>query len=382
MIYSIPYDILIVMLLVLALICHQREEDETLCRRLTAFGVIVFWFFFAFRGLVFTDWYSYYDEFRQTSWNQFTNYSFNLSGVREPLYLFLINMCKSLVGNYYFFIILSTTIIVWLLVRFLKHYSGNVLLALALFMAFSGVEMICNIVRNMIAITIFLNALPYVEEKKPLKYFGLCLLAVCFHFSAALYFPLYFLLRWKLNRWVFLGVFGTCVLIFLLHIPILTTIVGMMGFGGDAADKVDFYASIGGQLGLGLGFVERLLTGGLVFCYYDKLIGRKSSNRMMINMLLCYYICIFMFSDFTEIAKRMAFLFTPACWIIWGELLGCISVENNRRLFGAFVGAYCLVKIITTVNQPVDQYDNILFGSKSYQERVLIYNTTFKEAEY
>lgn len=383
MVYSIPYDITIVLLMVLAIICHQRKENVLLCQRLTFLGLAVFYIFFAFRGLVFTDWISYYEEFDQASWSQVLDFNLATLQIREPLYLILLNICKSIVNNYYFFVIVDTTIFIVLLIKFFRRYSDNILLCIVLFMAFSGVEMICNLIRNIIAIGLFLNAIPYLKDRKPLPYFGFCLLALGFHFSSIIYFPLYFFFHRKMNKWVYLSIFIICIGIFLFKIPIITKILSLSGIGGDFLEfKADAYTEMSGQRGLGLGFIERVITGILVFCYYDKLNENSKSNAIFINALIAYFIFVFMISDFAEMSKRLSLLFVFAYWILWGELIKCFSIENNRRLFTSFLCLYCLLKTITTINQPVDQYDNILFGAKSYQERLMIFNTTFKDAKY
>lgn len=385
MIYSIPYDIVIVFLMFLAIICQQRKEDTKLCQHLTLAGIAVFYFFFAFRGLVFTDWMSYYVEFDKASWSQITDFNINNSNfnIREPLYLILLNLCKSIVNNYYFFVIVNTTIFIILLIKFFRRYSDNILLCLVLFMAFSGVEMICNLIRNVIAIGFFLNAIPYLQDRKPLQYFGLCLLALGFHFSSIVYFPLYFFFQRKMNKWIYLTIFIICIGVFILKIPIFTKILSLTGVGGDVLElKTDAYTDIGGQRGIGLGFLERIITGVLVFCYYDKLNEANKSNVIFINALIAFLIFNFTISDFAEISKRLSFLFVFTYWILWGELIKCFAIDNNRRLFTLFLCIYCLLKTVTTINQPVDEYDNILFGAKTYQERGMIYNTTFKDAKY
>lgn len=368
--------------MVLAIICQQRKDDARLCQNLTFVGLAIFYFFFAFRGLVFTDWITYYTEFDKASWSQVFDYSLSSLQVREPLYLILLNICKSLVDNYYFFIIVDTTIFMFLITKFFHRYSDNILLCFVLFMAFNGVEIICNLMRNIISIGIFLNAIPYLKDRKPLPYFGLCLLALGFHFSSIIYFPLYFFFQRKMNKWIYLSIFVLCLAVFVLKIPILTKVLSLSGIGGDYTEmKVDAYSDIGGQRGFGLGFIERLITGILVFCYYDKL-SNKNSNIIFINALTAFFICIFMLSDFAEISKRLSLLFVFSYWILWGELIKCFSIDNNRRLFTVFLCLYCLLKTVTTINQPVDKYDNILFGAQSYQERLVIYNTTFQESKY
>lgn len=345
-------------------------------------GIFVFFIFFAFRGFVFTDWVTYYVEFDEASWSMLTNYELGTS--REPLFLLLELICKSIFDNYHFLVFVCTTINVVLLIRFFRLYTDNILLAIVLYLGFNGFEISCNLLRNVIAICIFLNAIPYLERRKPLQYFGMCLLALGFHFSAVLYLPLCFFFQLRISRWVYATIIAVCFVVFLFHIPIFMRLISLIGIGGAFIDfKLDAYSEMGGQLGLGMGFVERFITASLVFCYLDKLMELRSTNKIFINALVAYFVCTFMFSEFTEISKRLSTLFVFSYWILWGDMIKVFSIRNNRRLFVSFLFLYCLVKTVTTINQPFNQYDNILLGnSKSYQERKYIFDKTFEEAKY
>ena len=82
----------------------------------------------------------------------------------------------------------------------------------------------------------------------------------------------------------------------------------------------------------------------------------------------------FLLSEFNIISLRMSGLFTFAYWIIWYDFLKCFSIKNNRKLYIAFVTLYCIMKMIGSTNMITSEYDNILFGSKSYEERLYIHN--------
>lgn len=52
----------------------------------------------------------------------------------------------------------------------------------------------------------------------------------------------------------------------------VTGLIKLLHIGGDFLEtKLDVYSEIAGSRGIGLGYVERLLTSVLIFCYYDKL---------------------------------------------------------------------------------------------------------------
>lgn len=366
----------------MAILLHQRKDDEEFCHKITVCGVLVFFLFFAFRGYIFTDWLTYYPEFEECSFDQLLN--FELGDSREPGYLLLQLICKSIVDNYHFFVFVNTLISTILLLSFFRKYTSNIFLALIIYLVFDGFVISINLMRNSISIFIFLNSLEYLKNRNALRYFTMCLLSLSFHFSAILYFPLYFFFHIKLNKWIYLATFILCNAVFILHIPIFLKLFSLTGLGGDFIEhKLEYYTEVGNGLGFGLGYIERLAIGLLVFCYYDKLNAIREENKIFINALIAYFIAIFMFSEFTEISSRIRMLFVFSYWILWGDLIKCFAFERNRMLFVSFIGIYCIMKTIGTINQPVQEYDNLLFGDiKSFQERKYIFERTFKEPEY
>ena len=381
MIYAIPYVLLVILLGFLAILIEQKKEDEAFTRKMTFWGVLVYFVFFAFRGFINTDWMTYYVEFDKCTWDLLFNYEMGKS--REPGFLIFMLLNKSLVPNFHFFVFTSTLLNTWLLLSFFRKYSTNILIALVVYLVFEGFMINANLMRNSTSIFIFLNAITYLQQRRPLPYFGLCLLALSFHFSAIVYFPFYFFIHRKLNKWVYLTIFVVCIIIFVLHIPIFLKLINLTGIGGVFIDKkIDAYTELSTARGFGMGFIERLITGILVFCYYEKLYDARVENRIFINSLVAFFISIFLFSEFAEISKRIYILFIYAYWILWCDLIKCFYYKRNKLLFSTFVGLYCIVKTATTLNAPIHEYDNLLFGIKSYQERKYIFQKTFEEPEY
>ena len=379
--YAIPYVILVILLGFLAILIEQKKEDEAFTHKITLWGILIYFVFFAFRGFINTDWMTYYVEFDKCTWDLLFNYEMGKS--REPGFLIFMLLNKSLVPNFHFFVFTSTLLNTWLLLSFFRKYSDNLLIALVIYLVFEGFMINANLMRNSISIFIFLNAITYLQERRPLPYFGLCLLALSFHFSAIVYFPFYFFIHRKLNKWVYLTIFVICIMIFVLHIPIFLKLIKLTGIGGMFIDnKIDAYTELSTARGFGMGFIERLITGILVFCYYEKLCDARVENRIFINSLVAFFISNFLFSEFAEISKRIYILFIYAYWILWCDLIKCFYYDRNKILFSTFVGLYCIVKTATTLNAPIHEYDNLLFGIKSYQERKYIFQKTFEEPEY
>ena len=82
----------------------------------------------------------------------------------------------------------------------------------------------------------------------------------------------------------------------------------------------------------------------------------------------------FFLKEFFILSVRMSTLFITAYWILWADLVKCFHFKNNRLLFIAFITIYCTLKMIGMTNIITSDYDNVLFGTKSYQERLIIHH--------
>ena len=327
MTYSFPYILLIVFLGICALLSYSDKTEENTKKNIAYICIAVIIFFYGFRGFIHDDWINYYPAFQKCSWD---NININLFKIQrgwnfEPGFTFLMCLCKSIIDNYIFFVFICICINTSLLV-----------------------------------------------------YFFMCLLALSFHISSIIFFPLYFFFHKKCNKWLYIILFVLGNLIFLFHIPVFMSIISLIiGSTGERLRyMIEAYSE--GKMSeltttISIGYLERLITGTLILCYYNKLVAIREENKIFINSFIAYFIMFFYLSEFQVISQRMSTLFIFAYWILWYDLPKCFSIGNNRRLFIAFLSIYCILKIIGTTNFPTAEYDNILFGTKSYEERLFIH---------
>ena len=164
MIYAIPYIVFFLFILVLGIITEQRKDDVELCRKVKLFGVLSFVLFFGFRGYIWHDWTSYYIYHEDRTWSDFLEYDYFEH--REPGWLLFDLVLKTLGFTYPMLQITVTLLSTFLLVRFLRRYTDNFLLALAAFLAMNGYVLSINLMRNSLAILIFLNALDFLRNRQ------------------------------------------------------------------------------------------------------------------------------------------------------------------------------------------------------------------------
>lgn len=379
---SLPYILLVLVLGVLALV--QYSVDSLSVRRKIDIGcVLIFLFVFGLRGFIFSDWQNYYPMYEDCAldkidWFPTKEWSF------EPGFTLLMLVCKSIWNEWFFFSFVCCCINMVLLLRFFRNRIQYLPLGLMLYLCMGGIFLSTDLMRNSIAIFIFLNSLEYLENRRPLPYFGLCLLALTFHISSIFFFPLYFFLHKKCNKWLYLTIFLAGNAILVLHIPLTKMLLDQL-IGGYSdlfiGDKIDAYAemdSLGGTR-LSIGFLERFFSGLIIFCYIDKLTEIRKENVLFINAFLIFVIIAFLFSDFEILYKRISNLFSFAYWILWYDLIKCFLYKGNRWLFISFVGLYCVLKINGNTNHGESLYENILFHHSSFPERQYYMNRIEKE---
>lgn len=381
MTYAIPYLVLLTFYGILAF-CYENVEDSQRRKQITIVAIIVFYVFFAFRGYLYTDWMSYVKYLENVEWDNVLSPEVKDTDVKEPGFALIAMLCKTVFDDYFFLVFVCTTIDTLLFVRFLNRRGiDNVPLAFMLFITFEGLGIMFNLLRNAMTMFLFMNALEYIEKRKPLQYFAICLVALTIHMSSLLYFPLYFFLHRKLNRWVFISVFLGCFLFYLSGTSIVMTIVKILGLDDSLGSKVEVYTELySAERTLSItGTVEKFGLATLVFLYYDDVIARFKGRIVIINSLLAYFILFYMLAEFNTLSYRMSMLFLFSYWVLWGDIVKIFYVKNNRRIVSTVLFLYCFYVTMLAINTPCQEYDNILFGAKSYQERITILNRTYED---
>lgn len=378
MVYSISYLLLLFILGILA--DFFRKSDEVTRQKINIICIALFILFFGFRGFVGDDWINYYPAFEELSFANLADffYSFDESTF-EPGFVLLMLLCKSTINNYHFLVLVCTLINCFLLFRFIFRNIKNTPLALIVFLCMGGLIMEINLLRNSISILLFVNSLDYIQERKPLKFYMMNLLGLTFHVTSIIYFPLYFFLYKRSPKWFYLLILIFGNIVFLLQIRFVTPILLMVaGLFGEPFEKLveayteGKYSDI--EVMMSIGYIERLLTGLLIFCYYDKLMKIRENNAIYINSFILFYSMFFFFSEFAVMGGRLANLFVYSYWIIWIDLFKCFSISNNKKLYFFFFVTYCILKIVGTTSLVTFYYDNILLGSESYEERRYVYD--------
>ncbi len=377
--FAVPYLILILFILLLAFLYEKKQEDIYWRSVIVLVCMVVLQVFLGLRGFVMFDWVNYYSEFYDANSLESDENVFGVN--REPGWHVFIVVCKAIWNNYHFFVFVHSLLILYLLWRFLRTYTDNPILGFALFFAFNGFGISFNLMRNSIAILLFLNALPFLYSRQPLKYYIICFAAVSFHYSATIYLPLYFFLHKRMNKYVFLAIVGLLTAFYLCDIKFITEMAEIvLGESSPLAKMVDVYSELSHSVRFSPVFIERIVTALLIYCYWEKLHEKRKETPLFVNSFLFYLGGTFLLTEFSEISTRMGILFVFSYWVLYGDLINGFKIPNNRLLFASFVFVYCIYRTIMPMRNVVYRYDNLLTGIQSYEERLYIFSRqSFKD---
>lgn len=381
MLNALPYITLVLFFAGLAWLRHWIKDAEK-GLLIDLLSILAFAWFFGFRGFVMYDWTVYYPNFMCMPDLHVLLSVPVLKWVWEPGFTLLALLCKTIYPSFTLFVFITCCLNTFLLVRFLKRYHVNLPLGLMIYLATSGIMLSTDLMRNSLALLLFVNAIPYLVQRRPWPYFLLCTLCFTFHSSSLFFFPLYFFLHRQFSKKVLLIFFLVSNVIYLAQIPFVKSVALTIAdfvlpstkLWIEAYLKMDKLPSL-----LSIGYLERLLSGVLLFAYIDKLRAIRPENNVFINSMVLY-LCLFLcLSEFRTISLRCSMLFSFSYWVLWLDFIRCFSFRNNRYLFICFLIIYSVAKTYGNCHSALCTYYNVLFTEHPYSERLVNFRRHFND---
>ena len=196
--------------------------------------------------------------------------------------------------------------------------------------------------RQSITIAIFFLAMHYIQERKCVKYYVVCLFALFFHNAALILlilYPLFFLKLTKKKLLLANCIFIPTLLISALNIPVLKIFDFMINFF-----RVDGQIEKANLLFNGVSLnglsafhtIEFFLIMLLVYINYDKIIKCNINAEFILKIFLCLLPIMTLFRNY-EILTRIKDYFI----ISYGIILNYLCMIDNKR--------FCTIVQICTV---------------------------------
>jgi hypothetical protein len=372
--YSLPYILFIGFILLVAICQLALPIDEKSRRCLNYLLVVGYVLFFGFRGFIGWDWYNYYPFFQRLN-------SFHYGGYEQGfvIYSFII---KSIFHTYQSYILISTIIDIYLLNLFLKRHVNEkyYAFALAIFIAFAGIILQTDLLRNIKSILLFMISIKYIEERKLIPFLILNILGIFFHWTSLFLIPLYFIFQKPLPlKFIIIAfILGNCIILLNIHYikPILLYLSKLVGGSVDA--KITFYIAnkiFSKPYEISYGYFIRQFTTLLVMFYYNKIINKSSSTIFFLNAFFLLMGVYLYFSEISIAIARLNLIFNFSLTIMIIILLEVIVPLSTRLLLFIIYSLLIIIRMNSSTNNVLYKYDNTLFGqTQSYNERFATYN--------
>ena len=156
----------------------------------------------------------------------------------EPLNGLLRSITKSFSDDFLLFQIVHVVLLNTLLARFILRHTDKILLGLFFYFLLAGIYFNTEILRESLAVAVFLNAYDFLLKKKWIQYYLCAFIALGFHTSALITFIIPFIRHFKANKFFILVLIGFAISL-MVFAPQLQLIA--LYLSPEAASKVLFY---------------------------------------------------------------------------------------------------------------------------------------------
>jgi hypothetical protein len=370
MIIALPYISTVAMLFCLYLYGNIKQINKKQSLYFSWFYLLIF---FGFRGYIFTDViYSYKPFFDFVPMFTAIDTNFVKWSWWEPGFVYYCSFFKLFTNNYFVFQFFDCLIDIILLYKALSWFDSNDPLSCMIFFAMAGLSIFVDTLRNVKAILIFFVSLRYIASHKLIKYICCCFIALSFHTSSIVFFPLYFFIskKYSKNIFVFFFFFGFIMLAFSSKIfsPLFLSLIKILP--GRLPSMIESYVIDTNRVFkrvLSFGLLEKIVTFILVIIFFEKIY--QDRMILIVNSFLFYYVFYFSFSDFYEVSERLSILFVFSYWILWPCFVKVLHTKYMKELFLICLLTYAVLKC-SLYSQAQQRYENILFGAMSYAQRI------------
>lgn len=330
------------------------------------FSVLAFFLMLMFGGLrynVGADWYSYERIFNETRFDNVFEIGI------EPFFNLLIVVIKYFNLNYLFFVFTVFAIATAIKFSFLFKYSNSFFAALLVYFPIQFMAYDINGIRQGLAIGIVFCSVDSLLKKKIWMFLIIVSLAMCFHYSAVIFFPFYFIANKKIKpKYIHITITLSIVLGFLLQKIILSVLLPRLsGLESIFAQKVFSYSSseeFGQGISLGFSTLHRLLIFYLFFIFYDKIKLKDPLKNILLNSYLISLVLFFLFSAIEIVASRGSLYYRSFDILIIASFLTIPNKFQYKFCIFLLICAYSFFGVYTNLKLSENgliPYDNSLF---------------------
>ena len=260
----------------------------------------------------------------------------------QPLWIFFVAVSKSITEEFYMIQLLHALIVNVLIFSFIKSNTKYVFTAILLYYIGYYGYFNFEILRESIAIAIFLYSIKFIKNKKWVAYYTISLLALFFHFSAIVLFviPLLLKLRFNLSRAFVIFIVG------IIFGVIFISVIDSLNIGGGLNKSIKEYLDYKPTI---YGLISILV----LYILYPWMIYKISFSYLKINSnfysFLNVYIIIGASTSFFFIFYRFLNYLTPILFLFLAEIIHGVYRKGKLKQVG-LTNAVILFLFVTVVH--------------------------------
>lgn len=210
-----------------------------------------------------------------------------------------------------------------------------------------------TVIRQMIAVAIFILSIESIINRKPLIFFILILCAFIFHYSAIILLPMYYLYHKTKNFNNYLIFIILLILVSILVdnkiVKIMEIVASSLNLGWVFELKMNQYLSEAetAELSIGFGTIERLVTLFFIYKYKNKIMELNPKyGKIIIFLAILNILLAITFLDFNSLYLRFRYFFIFANSVL---LIYFIVLVKQKLFMFSIMLFYAVFWIYLTV---------------------------------
>lgn len=374
MIYLFLFISLLVCVLLFDLNICKRKFDK-----LYGFYLIVFILLAGLRWKVGGDSISYQNSFEKDIPTLLElDFEFIKEYKWEPFFVLLLSFCKTVTKEFWFFQLIHAVFLNVVMFNFIKKYAIFKYTALVIYSLFFYFYFNFEILRESIAVMIFVLMYPLFLEKNWLKYYLIALVAIMFHFSASILLILPLFRNAKLDFKGILVLFSVTIFFFVISMIFPIQLILAL-LGDNALNKFDYYSNVMMNLN---GTIYKFLLFVLLpyFIYKCNLKYNEDDDHLFKELIYAYFIISFAYIVISGLGRFLNYL-APFVIVYYANTFYLLL--KSKELIEIRLVLISLI-ILLPVNYKLDYYfrstDYLVKGTYAYN-MWFPYSTVFDKEE-
>lgn len=294
---------------------------------------LLFIFFTTFRVEVGGDWFKY-------------NIAYHNHSTFEPLYTFLQNSL-SYFDNFQFLVFTISAIVISLFFSAINKYSNFFALSIIVWLSTNYLSF--GLLRQSISVALFFYSIQFIYSNDKTKYFIFSILALGFHYSAIILFPLYYFLKNNYSKRNILTILIIAAIGLKLDIfnTIIDTFINFLSFNNVAKYLIDERLSV--EMGFGVRFFEALGIFTIALLYKNYLEIKFKYFYLFFNLLFGYLLVYIVLNNTMVFVVRFIKYFEISYIILIPYLSVLIKNRIQKNLTFLVIVLYFYLRFYITI---------------------------------